>query len=78
MRGRLEEELRALGVINAVVETLSAGLAGFLHPRGPAPQVSDAGGPDLLALDRWKQIVQAKRGEGVGGVLLQVPLTSSC
>ena len=59
MRHRFEEKLGAIGGVNTIV----SGGAEFrlLHSRGAAAQVSDAGGPDFLPLDRREQSHASQR-----------------
>ena len=58
-----EEELGALGGVDAVVEVAAAGVFGFFHAGAAAAVVGDAGGPDFLVADGREE----RREEVIGG-----------
>ena len=64
MRRGLEEDLGAVGVIDAVVERAAAGDLRLLHARVAAAQIRDARGPDFLVLDGREQELLGKHGMG--------------
>ena len=62
--GGLEEELWALGGVDAVVKIATAGVFGFLHARAAAAVVGDAGGPDFLVVNGREDAIELGRFGG--------------
>ena len=56
VRGRLEEEFRALRRIDPVVEVTAARVVRLLDARRPASVIRDARRPDFLADDRRQNL----------------------
>src|SRR5690606_39099085 len=64
--GRLEEDLRAVGVVDELVHVRVLGL---LRAPVPAAQVGDTGRPDLLAIDRSQHRPSGRTDPSLAGAL---------
>ena len=64
--GRFEEELRAFGGVDAVVEGSAAGILAFFHAGVAAAKVRHPGRPDLLARMGARSAAGMKTGDRSG------------